>query len=129
MPVSQENQIFKLLGQLEATAKSIDDKVDALKTEALRSESRSDQHRANLHRRLDEVVSDVSEIKEEVSGTTSRLDAVQLTVDDTKKVTDEVKRWKLMGLGALGVVGIGGTALGVFLARPLEALIAFLRGS
>jgi hypothetical protein len=33
-----------------------------------------------------------------------------------------VKKWKLMGMGALAVVGIGGTALGVSLANSFEWL-------
>ena len=34
----------------------------------------------------------------------------------------------LMGIGALGVVGIGGTALGAALAGSIEHLVRFLKG-
>jgi Protein of unknown function (DUF1515) len=37
-----------------------------------------------------------------------------------------VKKWKLMGMGALAVVGIGGTALGVSLANSFEWLAKLL---
>jgi hypothetical protein len=30
-----------------------------------------------------------------------------------RPVTDDVKRWKLMGIGALADIGIGGMAMGV----------------
>jgi hypothetical protein len=40
-------------------------------------------------------------------------------VNDSKAVTDQVKQWKPMGMGAL-VVGIGGTALGVSIANSFE---------
>lgn len=48
--------------------------------------------------------------------------AITGQVADSKVVTDEVRKWKLMGIGALGVVGIGGTALGVSLANSFEWL-------
>ena len=41
-------------------------------------------------------------------------------VKDSKSVTDQVKQWKLMGMGALAVVRIGGTALGVRIANSFE---------
>ena len=37
-------------------------------------------------------------------------------MSEMKPVTDDVKRWKLMGIGALGVIGIGGMVLGVTFA-------------
>ncbi|PSH56715.1 DUF1515 domain-containing protein [Phyllobacterium endophyticum] len=42
-------------------------------------------------------------------------------------VTDEVRKWKLMGIGALGVVGIGGTALGVSLPISFEWVSRFFQ--
>ncbi len=36
-----------------------------------------------------------------------------------KPVTDEVGRWKLMGMGALGVIGIGALAAGVTFAEAI----------
>jgi hypothetical protein len=41
-------------------------------------------------------------------------------VKDSKAVTDQVKQWKSMGMSALAVVGIGGTALGVSIANSFE---------
>lgn len=42
-------------------------------------------------------------------------------MSDMKPVTDDVKRWKLMGIGALGVIGIGGIVLGVTFADAKQA--------
>ena len=39
--------------------------------------------------------------------------SVTSDVSQMKPVTDDVKRWKRMGIGGLGVIGIGGIALGV----------------
>jgi hypothetical protein len=43
-----------------------------------------------------------------------------------KPITQDVQKWKLMGLGALGVVGWGGAALGVRLAGFFDQLLKFL---
>ncbi|TCU10437.1 uncharacterized protein DUF1515 [Rhizobium sullae] len=43
-----------------------------------------------------------------------------------RKVTDDVQRWKLMGIGVLAVIGTGDMAMGVSLAdarRRIEAII------
>ncbi len=34
-------------------------------------------------------------------------------VAEIKPVTEDVKRWKLLGIGDLGAIGIGGMVLGV----------------
>jgi hypothetical protein len=45
-----------------------------------------------------------------------------------KPVTDDVKRWKVMGLGALGVVGIGGAVLGVSFGDAVKRLLNIITG-
>lgn len=62
---------------------------------------------------MDELIDEVGDIK-------IHMTAVSMKVDDSKAVTDQVKQWKLMGLGALGVVGLACTALGVTLATSIE---------
>ncbi|MCD2184734.1 DUF1515 family protein [Rhizobium sp. GN54] len=46
---------------------------------------------------------------------------------EMKPVTDDVKRWKLMDIGSLGVIGIGGMVVGVTFADappPLASLLS-----
>lgn len=74
-----------------------------------------------MHRRMDEVVDRVAKVE----NTTS---AVQEDVKEMRPVTDDVKRWKLMGLGALGMIGIAGMALGVSFADALKRIAAILLG-
>jgi hypothetical protein len=64
---------------------------------------------------MDDLISEVGVIKTDVA-------IIKDDVGDAKAVTDDVKKWKLMGIGALGVVGIGGAALGVTLASSFEWL-------
>lgn len=71
------------------------------------------KQRAVVHRRMDGIVAEVGDIKTDIATITGQ-------VKDSKVVTDQVKQWKLMGMGALAVVGIGGTALGVSIANSFE---------
>ncbi|OHV84135.1 hypothetical protein LCM4573_00010 [Rhizobium sp. LCM 4573] len=47
---------------------------------------------------------------------------------EMKPVTEDVKRWKLMGMGALGMMGIAGIALGVSFADALKRIAGLLMG-
>ncbi|NKJ03489.1 hypothetical protein FHT29_000434 [Rhizobium sp. SG741] len=53
---------------------------------------------------------------------------VQEDISEMKPVTDDVKRWKLMGLGALGMIGIAGIALGVSFADALKRIALVVLG-
>lgn len=53
---------------------------------------------------------------------------VQEDISETKPVTDDVKRWKLMGIGTLGMIWIAGIAVGVSFADALKRIAALLIG-
>ncbi|WP_187277099.1 DUF1515 family protein [Phyllobacterium endophyticum] len=52
----------------------------------------------SLNGRMDGIVLGASDIKTDIATITGQ-------VADSKVVTDEVRKWKLMGIGARGVVG------------------------
>lgn len=106
-----------ILGKLDGIERRFDDVEKDLAT----SERSSQDSRATMHRRLDEVIGDVGAVKVTVAG-------MKTDLASAKTVTDEVKRWKLMGIGALGVVGLGGAALGVSIANSLEWISKALKG-
>lgn len=62
------------------------------------AELKSDTSRAAMHSRMDQLVDRIGKVEGGVA-------AVQEDVTEMKPVTDEVKRWKLMGMGALAVTG------------------------
>lgn len=97
-------------------------KVDMILEAMRRSEDKADVSRASVHRRLDEMTDRVGKVEANVS-------TVQVDITEMKPITDDVRRWKLMGLGALGVVGIGGTALGITLAGVFHRLLEFLKAA
>lgn len=100
------DDISQAIGALQA-------EVAGLRRDFQQSETRAVDHRAGVHRRMDDIVDEVGDLKSDVA-------VVKKDVAEMKPVTDDVKRWKLMGMGALAVVGIGGTALGVSIASSLE---------
>lgn len=106
---ADDGDIQRTLGQLVAEVQSLKASTD-----------KADESRRHVHRRLDAMTADMHGIKADVG-------AMKADVADSKKVTDEVKRWKLMGMGALAVVGLGGTAMGVLIVGALERLAQMLR--
>lgn len=54
--------------------------------------------------------------------------AVQEDISEMRPATDDVRRWKLMGIGALAVTGIGAMALGVTFADVVRRVGAIILG-
>jgi hypothetical protein len=102
-----------LLGRLLA-------EVTNLREDFRRSEDSSNLSRAAVHRRMDDLVKQVGGLEVSVAAATG-------DIAEMKPVTEDVRKWKLMGIGALGVVGLGGAALGVTLAGVFDQLVKFVR--
>ncbi|HBF31874.1 DUF1515 family protein [Rhizobium sp.] len=113
--------VHRQLGELVAGLRGLKDDIQEIRDAQLRSEDKSTQSRAVVHRRMDEMVSRVGALEQHITN-------VQADVADMKPVTNDVKRWKLMGIGALGMIGIGGIALGVSFADVLKRVGSLLIG-
>lgn len=134
--------MHRQLGELVAGMRSLQDSIKRVEEQSRRSEDKSDQSRAAVHRRMDEMVvrvsgieqtmvvvkEDVSEMKPTVAALDDTVSVMETDVKGMKPVTDDVKRWKLMGIGALGMIGIGGIALGVSFADALKRVMGLLIG-
>lgn len=53
---------------------------------------------------------------------------IVVDVAEMKPVADDVKRWKLTGIGALGVAGIAAMAPGVSLAEAIRRIVFVIIG-
>ncbi len=106
--------VHQQLGTLIAEVKN-------LREDFRRSEDKSDANRASLLQRMDELAERVGALE----GTTA---AVQEYISEMRPVTEDVRKWKLMGMGALGVIGVGGAAICVTFADTLKRLLMILRG-
>lgn len=73
--------------------------------------AKGDEYRATVHRRVDEAVASIAAVRVDLEEVKGEVGGLTETVDDMKDVTDEVTRWRLMGMGALAVTGIGAAAL------------------
>lgn len=77
--------------------------------------------RAKMYQKTDELV-------ERVSATESAVSNLNNDMTSVKEVTAEVTRWKLMGLGALGVTGMAAAALASLITAHWTDISRFLRG-
>lgn len=105
--------VHQQLGTLVAEVKN-------LREDLRRSEDRSDVGRVSMTRRMDELVERMRTLE----------GSMMLVKDDIaamKPVTEDVRKWKLMGMGALGVIGIGGAALGVTFADVAKRVLMLTR--
>jgi hypothetical protein len=108
------NEIYDRLGRLAATVEGMSEHLE-------RQDAKSDASRTNMHRRLDEVVTRVGFLEMD-------MNTVKGTTAGMKEVTDEVRAWKQRGLGALGVIGIAGAALGGAAVYFFDQLLQLIRG-
>jgi hypothetical protein len=95
MAANELHDISRLLGNLESGLASMNHRFDKL-------EDRMDER--------DDTLSDMRDTLEANTNDTRYLKDVLLK--DIKPVTDDVRRWRLMGMGALAIVGVGGAAIG-----------------
>lgn len=115
------HDLYRAIGALTSEVTALRRDLQESDTRATESNRRADEHRATVHRRVDELVTEVDGIKTDI--VTMKRDLA-----DTKEVTEEVKRWKLMGLGALGVTGLAAGFIGSAFTYFWTDLMRLLRG-
>lgn len=120
-PPEIDAAVHRQLGELVAGMHGLQDSIRRMEEASRRSEDKSEASRAVVHRRLDEVVDRVGKVE-------TSIVTVQEDVTEMKPVTDEVRRWKLMGMGALGVTGLAAMALGVTFSEALKRIGMVLIG-
>lgn len=120
-PPEIDAAVHRQLGELVAGMHGLQDSIRRMEEASRRSEDKSEASRAVVHRRLDEVVDRVGKVEGSIL-------TVQEDVTEMKPVTDEVRRWKLMGMGALGITGLAAMALGVTFSEALKRLAMVLIG-
>lgn len=114
-PPEIDAAVHQQLGELVAGMRSLQEANRRLEDMIRRSDDKSEESRSRVHRRMDEAVDRMGKLETSVV-------TVQEDIAEMKPVTDDVKRWKLMGLGALGMIGIAGMALGVSFADALKRI-------
>ena len=121
MPASL-NDIYKAIGELTSEVTSLRRDLQEAERNAVGSARRADQHRTVLHRRMDEIVNRTGTLEGDMR-------IINKTVMEVKEVTDEVTRWKIAGMGALGVTGIAAGAIASLLTAYWHDVLRALRGN
>lgn len=120
-PADIDAAVHRQLGELAAGMRALQDTMRRIEEGADRAEDKAAESRAAVHRRMDELVGRVGHL--ETSTATIVADITEM-----KPVTDDVRRWKLMGIGALGVTGIAAMALGVSFAEAIRRIMVVIIG-
>ena len=118
MAPSEDAAVHRQLGELVAGMRSLQESIRRLEEGSMRAEDKAATSRAAVHQRMDQLVDRVGYVEASVA-------TIGEDVSEMRPVTDDVKRWKLMGIGALGVTGIAAMALGVSFAEAIRR-IAFV---
>ncbi|PSS59836.1 hypothetical protein C6558_36030 [Ensifer sp. NM-2] len=115
-PAEIDASVHRQLGELVAGMRGLQDSIKRLEEGAIRSEDKAAASRQGVHSRMDQLVDRVGDVEASVT-------SIGADVAEMKPVTDDVKRWKLMGIGALGVTGIAAMALGVSFAEAIRRIL------
>ncbi|WP_244495246.1 MULTISPECIES: DUF1515 family protein [unclassified Ensifer] len=113
--------VHRQLGELVAGMRGLQESIRRLEEGSVRAEDKAATSRAAVHQRMDQLVDRVGDLEASVS-------TIDSNVAEMKPVTDDVKRWKLMGIGALGVTGIAAMALGVSFAEAIRRIVFVIIG-
>ncbi|MBZ7923091.1 DUF1515 domain-containing protein [Ensifer adhaerens] len=121
MAPSEDAAVHRQLGELVAGMRSLQESIRRLEEGSMRAEDKAATSRAAVHQRMDQLVDRVGHVEASVA-------TIGEDVSEMKPVTDDVKRWKLMGIGALGVTGIAAMALGVSFAEAIRRIVFVIIG-
>ncbi|MGE6786347.1 DUF1515 family protein [Ensifer adhaerens] len=120
-PAEIDIVVHRQLGELVAGMRGLQESIHRIEDGARRAEDKSAASQASVHRRMDQLSERVNELEASTS-------AIGTEISDMKPVTDDVRRWKLMGIGALGVTGIAAMALGVSFAEAIRRIVFVIAG-
>lgn len=113
--------VHRQLGELVAGMRGLQESIRRIEQGGRRAEDKYAAIHGSVHLRMEQLVDRVGEIEASVS-------AIGADVAEMKPVTDDVRRWKLMGIGALGVTGIAAMALGVSFAEAIRRVVFVIMG-
>ncbi|PZV35978.1 DUF1515 family protein [Mesorhizobium kowhaii] len=131
MPTSTKSLEMMIGGLLEATQnmqrditeirRDIKDSDSRAALSYEQSEQRAAASRAKMYQKTDDLI-------ERVAATETAVSKLNDDMTSVKVVTAEVTRWKLMGLGALGVTGMAAAALASLITAYWSDIWRVLRG-
>jgi hypothetical protein len=116
------NDIYRSIGTLSEAVTGLRRDLQESEQAARATSQRADEHRSVLHKRMDEIVHRTGAIEGDVKN-------LNRTVAEVKEVTDEVTRWKIAGMGALGITGLAAGAIASIVTAYWSDILRMVRGS
>jgi outer membrane murein-binding lipoprotein Lpp len=120
------DEISKAIGELGADVRNLTKGLEQSDHDAADARDRADNHRGVIHARVEDLAAEIFSLA-------NKVESMDVTVKDSKAVTDQVKMWQQRGIGALAFAGIAGTALGGtvvgFIAYWWDAIMRVLRAA
>ncbi|WP_414901226.1 DUF1515 family protein [Rhizobium cremeum] len=113
--------IEAMLAEMRVELKYMREDLAEMKEEQNARQDKADESRARVHQRLDVMT-------ERVGALEGSHKSVTATVTDMKQVTDEVRRWKIMGMTSLSIAGVGAAAMGVTFSDGIKWLLKSILG-
>ncbi len=110
-----------MLAEMRVELRHMREDISEMKAEQNARQDRADESRARVHQRLDVMTERVGALEGSHKSMTG-------TVADMKQVTDEVRRWKIMGMTSLSIAGVGAAALGVTFSDGIKWMLKALLG-
>lgn len=115
------NDVMRALGRLEAGQ-------DRMRTDFDAEKAATKDSRSRMHAKLEKIEEDVSIVGKVAAQARDKADKVEKIVEtDVKPVTDDVKRYRQIGFGALALIGFAFTALGITVATVGEGFVQWVR--
>lgn len=118
---ASNNEIYRAIGQLTAEVTSLRRDIQEDAQNAVDTAKRADDHRAVIHKRMDEIITRTGKLE-------GQMEAATETLGEVKDVTDQVTRWRLAGLGALGVTGIAASAVTALITAYWQDILRVFSG-
>jgi membrane-bound lytic murein transglycosylase B len=120
------------LAELAVEIRHLREDINEMKSQTQRDQDKADISRAKVHARLDDVARSVTVLEEQRKTDAEQIkkvaEATSKRIDSVEEVTDEVRRWKIMGITSITIVGIGAAALGITFADVVKRLLQMLGG-
>jgi hypothetical protein len=115
------NEIMRALGRLE-------EGQERMRLDFIEEKDHSAESRDWVRSKLEKVEGDVSIVGQVAAQARGKVDTVEkMVVDDVKPVTDDIKKAKMKGIGALWAIGVMATVFGFSAATVAGDVVVWAR--
>ena len=115
------HEILQKLGRIE-------EKQDRVRTDLDKEQEHARENRAAIHAKLDDLQDRMTKAESSIVVAAGIDVQVRNELNAMKPAIEDFTRMRQIGLGAVGIIALGGTAFGASLIWWGEQMISFIRG-